>query len=191
MKRCDTCGEDGFHATDLVCLECEEVLENEPYLRVCWAGITLAAALHGGLLWLGFYPHFSIPEVIVLCAAIIAILYTVQKIVQMRRDPERPVIAEILSVYTDRSDRIFFILILAAAALVFAGLDPTTSLRRVPIDQRFATARFALTLYGFLFFTLWIFGSIRDQGVAFFDMRIANTCVDRERKKTLAAGSQS
>jgi hypothetical protein len=182
VKTCPTC-EDELEIQDLVCLDCGEVLEDGPYTSLCFGAVVSAAALHGGLVSLGLYGRFALTEVIILTSVIIAVTYPAVKLVQKRRDPERPILAEILSVYTDRSDRVFFLLILAACILIVTGHAPAGALTRTPVHPQFALVRFIATTWGVVFFTLWILASILDQGLAFFDPRIANTYVHRERAK--------
>ena len=73
----------------------------------------LVAAGLGSLTWLGVYDGFSIIEVIVWSTTCLMILYPGFKLFQKIRDPSRPALREVLSVYSDRLSRVILIGLLA------------------------------------------------------------------------------
>jgi hypothetical protein len=177
-KTCSSCGR-AFGLESVVCVPCEEVLENGHYLR--WITVTSVMAI-GAVVWMmrsGILDGFSIAQAFKIEAALLLVCYPAAKIVQKWREPERPVLREMGSVFAGRSDRIMVLCLLAFALLLAIGpLRPT---------PRAAGAREgAWILDGISWFVALgglaaCVAIVIDQGKSFFDLRIRNTYVERFR----------
>lgn len=177
-KRCSVC-EREYPAAALACLDCDEILEDSFYVRTCWIGLVCGVSLNFAGRHLGYYQKITVTEVVMLSGLCIAIIYPLCKAYQRIRSPERPILAEMLSVYTDRSDRLTLMAMLVAIAVIVVTHFPG-GIGRVTATS-FSMVRFVCLASGATFFLLWAIVSIIDQRTDFFDPRVANSYIKRLR----------
>jgi hypothetical protein len=178
IKRCSSCGRT-YPADAVVCVGCVVVFEETPYLT--WVAVTSAIAL--GIEWWmlrsGRVRAFSVLEAIEIGTALLLTGYPIFKVVQKVRDPRRPVLREMGSVWSGRYDRALILMLLLFVPFVFAGgmklLAPA-----LPTDDGVPFYVDAYVGAGGLIAALAI---VIDQKLAFFDFRIRNTYVERYRPK--------
>jgi hypothetical protein len=179
-KHCSSCGR-SYDVGAVVCVPCEVVFEEAAYLRWIWVASALALVAVGLMTYFGILERFSISEAFKISAALLLLLYPLAKVVQKARDPRRPVLREMGSVFSGRFDRALVLALLLFAVLTMGGglhlpLRSASSLAYRPI--RFAVDWF-VTLVGLAS----VVAIIIDQGTAFFDFRIRNTYVERYRHR--------
>jgi hypothetical protein len=118
--------------------------------------------------------------------AFLMVLYPAAKLVQRRRDPGRLIWREMGSVYTGRFDRLLIVGAIVVIALMWLGAVPTRHSGMVHPD--YAPIRLGWILATMLGWGVATVAMIVDQGVAFFDLRIANTYAKRYRRPTRRTG---
>jgi hypothetical protein len=174
-KHCPECNR-RFSVDEVVCVKCETIFEERTYLS--WIGITSVIAL--GLVWWmqrqGLLATFSLVEALKYEAALLLSMYPTAKLVQKIRDPRRPVLREMGSVFSSRSDRAMILMLMLVYPAAFSGLFP----RWLPSSPQNA---FHLGIIGFVSIAgaIACLAIVFDQKLAFFDFRIRNTYVERYR----------
>lgn len=171
-----TCCGGHYPLGDLFCDECREALE-ETHYRL-WIVVTFGAAAaiewlfaHGGVL-----REFRATEAIMLGTLLLQLAYPLAKLVQKLRDPERHVLREMGSVFADRWSRVLFI-----SAWIYVGLLWSGRLPKSPVgagnlvDPSDAPLRAALVTTSLAGFAIVSALLLADQGLRFFDLRVANT----------------
>lgn len=179
VKTCSDC-ERTHDAAQLLC-PCGEVLETSHYLRWIWITSVLALATVAALVAFGAMRSFSILEVVVMEAAYLVVLYPGAKLMQSRKDRDRPVSAEMGSVFSGRYDRC--LVLGAIAGIVYAWSFSAGASALGVVDPAYAPVR---TVWLWVAMILWvtaIAAIVRDQGLALFDLRIANTYAHRNSQR--------
>lgn len=181
-KRCPECGK-GYPIEAIVCVPCEQVLEERNYLR--WVVISAAAGtgLAFALVKAEVLVSFRVRDAMELSAAVLLVAYPTSKLVQKLREPGRRVWREMGSVYSSRFDRALIlgalVFFLGLATRVNTGLTADPNL----VDPGHAPARRALAAGVALAGLAAMIAMLVDQGRAFFDPRVRNTYVARERTR--------
>lgn len=176
LKRCSSCGR-SYPPDAVVCVGCEVVFEESPYLR--WIGVTsvIALGIEWWLLRSGTIEAFSVLEAIEIGTALLLTGYPLSKLVQKLRDPRRPVLREMGSVWSGRWDRVLVLILLLFVPFAFAG-GVKLMASVLPSDDGVPWYIDAYVGVGGLLAALAI---VIDQKGAFFDFRIRNTYVERYR----------
>jgi hypothetical protein len=189
MKTCSECKEQ--YANDrLVCLQCNKSLEDQSYLNwILWT-LLLSVPLAIVLRLLGYRGAGMVLEVIIWEPALLAVLYPIAKVVQRIRDPSRPVLDEMKSVFGERANRIGLLIAIAFFGWFSWTMHGSHGEGRTPVslmdpswkDIVFwgrASVLLLLPVAGFLL--------VFDQGWRFFNLKIANTYAEQERRRVCSA----
>lgn len=173
-KTCDSC-EARWAPTAILCRDCDDVLEDVPYRNLLWrcvaAGVMfqmLFGRYADDSFWGGALHHTT---------TFLFVLYPLRKLADKLANRRRRVLWEMGSLFSDRYSRG-----LVTALLVFVIVNI------VGPDAAFTGAPDWYVAYDNLS-TLWIrmfglgafFYMLIDQGLAFFDLRKANTYAERGR----------
>lgn len=182
VKRCGECKRH-YPLQAIVCLECEEILEENSYLKFVWISIALSLVADLALVQLGVLQRWRIAEVLQFTGFLVFVGYPLWKVVQKIREPERPILRELGSIYTGRFDRALITTMLLAVALVWLDVIDTGGVatskllvnpEHVPIVRMFALTLMIIAIVSSI-------AMIIDQGLSFFDPRVKNTYIARER----------
>ncbi len=176
MKRCSQC-EVPNGLPELFCGACGQVLEESTYLRAIAICSALSVATHGVLRLVGVYTRFSVAELFVLATFFLMVLYPAYKLLQKRREPERPIGREMLSVHGDRWSRVILLalLVLGASFLLKPNSLGLIAGKPLIVHEGFKALRYWVSLsvgvvgYAVALIIVWT------QGWAFFDPRVEHT----------------
>lgn len=177
-----TCCDGAYPLHELFCTQCGEALEETHYRM--WIVVTLvaAAALEWWLAATGVLIKIRWPEVLMLEVLLLQLAYPAAKLVQKVRNPARPVLREMASVFADRWSRILFIAAWVFVALLWARLVPRSAgLTKNLVDPSDAGVRHLLVQLDMIGFAIASALILATQGIRFFDLRVPNTLSPRYR----------
>lgn len=158
----------------ILCCACGAPLETTLYLRFIYGTSLVAVVADFALTRLGLLHAFSVPLAFELEVALLLVTYPLFKLATKRLAPRRRVSVEMGSTFSSRFDRamvtaaIVLVLLFATGALRISGV-PTE------LDPRLAGAKAVLDVAISIGGVLAIAAMLRDQGLAFFDLRVRNT----------------
>ena len=180
MKTCSQCGKT-YPLSRVLCLDCCEILEEKPYLRLVGWTLALAIIVHFALGKYGYPGRGLIQESFMTETMLLAICVLVWKTVQKWKTPQRRILYELASLYSDRSGRVMILGITIFAVVVLSGMvtfDGARSNAPQGLVWYRAARHYAILGFGFIYLLLvfWI------QGLAFFNFRIKNSLIHQELK---------
>ena len=179
MKTCPECST-SYPPSRVLCLHCNEILEEKHYLRLVWATFIVALAFHFILGRLdypgtGFISESFKTEVFLL---IYSVLFW--KLFQKWKNPDRRVMYELASLYSDRLGRLLILgLLLALFYLFIVPPDPVPARPTNPPDALilFNKARYwTVVCLGTAYIAIVLF----QQKLALFNFKLPNSLMDRE-----------
>lgn len=167
----------------VVCVPCEQVLEERNYLRWVIVSAVTGTAMAAALVKADVLLQLRVRDALELTAAVLLVTYPASKLVQWIFAPGRPVWREMGSVYSSRFDRavilvaLIFFITLATRANLGLSADPNlVDPAHAPIRRALAASVAAAGLTAMM-------AMVVDQGRAFFDPRVRNTYVAREQAR--------
>lgn len=186
MKTCPQCGH-SYPLSRVLCVPCNEILDEKPYLRLVWVTLAIAFAFHFVLARFGYAGHGIVKETFMTEAFLLIISVLVWKGAQKWRTPQRRVLYELASLYSDRWGRLLVLGITLFALLAFSGVLKFNA-DRLP-EPTAVTGFRLIRIYVILglgaFYVLVVFGV---QKFAFFDFRLQNSLVRRELNNAESVG---
>ncbi|MEM8934053.1 MAG: hypothetical protein AAGE94_22870 [Acidobacteriota bacterium] len=197
MKTCPECST--LYPDDrLVCLECGEIFEDPPYTRFIGVTVVVGALLQLGVSGLGPTSLAFWKETFMHGALLLSIGYPSWKVVQKLREPSRPTLAEMGSVFGSRSDRLMLLGLLLFLVYSAPTLWPTlTSLAVDGVANDAATPAWLASFRALRALILTLVAAVVplaamiDQGLAFFDPRVVDTYILREVQRVLIDDGES
>lgn len=185
MKNCSECNK-AHLISSLICEDCEEILEELLYLRFVWGTLIIAILVQILFSNLGQHGAGFIFEVLMNEAFFLITSYPVWKIIQKIKEPERKILQEMGSIFSERSDRIMMIVLLIMALFLSPKVFPALfswEFKQGSIETiwylTFWIIRTWVALLAMFFVPIAI---MVDQGFRFFDMRIPNTYLGRDQR---------
>lgn len=180
--RVKVCCDEAYPLHDLFCAQCGEALE-ETHYRL-WIVVTTVVA--AATVWLLAHSDvlvkFRWPDVLILEVFLLQIAYPAAKAFQKMRDPERPVLREMASVFADRWSRVLFIAAWVFIAMIWLRVVPRSTVAgHNLVDPSMLPLRTAISTVSFAGFAVTSALVLVDQGPRFFDLRSSNTASPRRR----------
>jgi hypothetical protein len=157
------------------------VLEHAKYKLIIAVTGLAAVGLVAIFARTGVLTRFSWLEPFKLQAFLMILSYPTAKAIEKLRDPGRQVLQEMGSVYSSRLDRC--LLLLLSAAIITIATEQRPAVGPTAYAPPYAAVAAATSLVTALTSVVVIVACVVDQGLAFFDLRIANTYVERERHR--------
>jgi hypothetical protein len=183
VKTCSECKRK-CEDVEVLCPACGSVLEEKNYLKFIYWTTGLALATVYGAKQLGLITEMNVLAVFVLEAGLLLAVYPASKLIVKIRQPNRPVCAEMGSVFSPRYDRILIMSLMTVIALAATGTPPIrVALGRVTPGTAWFVA--ILKWEVFLGSLAAMLAMLVDQGLSFFDLRIANTYRHRATRGTM------
>jgi hypothetical protein len=178
MKACSQCGKT-YSPSRVLCLDCNEILEEKDYLRLVWLTLAIAFLVHFILGRYGFAGSGLIKESLMSEVVVLVVCVGAWKCIQKAKSPQRRILYELASLYSDRSGRVailgatIFILLYSSGVITF---EPTR-IDEPPFLAYYRVVRYYTivscgSIYLFLVFSI--------HKLAFFDFRLRNSLIHQE-----------
>src|SRR6185295_7955948 len=123
-----------------LCLHCNQTLEENQYLRLVYATFAIAFGFHLILRNAGYPGTGLISETFMTEVLLLIPVVAVWKLVQKIREPQRKILYELVSLYSDRTGRILIIGLMIVTILYFLGIG-------LPFHGKRAAAPNALIMF--------------------------------------------
>jgi hypothetical protein len=165
----------------VLCLDCCEILEEKPYLRLVGWTMAFAIIVHFALGKFGYPGRGLIQESFMTETILLVICALIWKAVQKWKTPQRRILYELASLYSDRWGRVMILGIAIFAVVVLSGMvtfDGARSKDSQALGWFRAARHYAILGFGFIYLLLVFWR----QGLAFFDFRIKNSLIHQELK---------
>lgn len=181
-KECDACGR-RYALSRTVCLDCDQGLDDAAYTRAVLFWLGIAALFEGGLYVSGGRTGGGLDylgDAVQTAALLILVGWPLFKLVQKLREPARPVLRELGSLYADRVGRGLVVALVGFVAYLWHdGFDVPL----VPVEASWIGWFDLVRIWGFLVVGgLALLVTLLDQGLQFFDPRVRHTYSRRERR---------
>lgn len=185
MKSCSECGK-AYPISRVLCLDCCEILEERPYLRLVLLTLAIAVLAHFTLAKFGYAGHGLVKESFMSEVFLLIPCVVAWKCVQKLKTPQRRILYEIGSLYSDRFGRAMIIAATIFSLLLFSGaitFKPAGigALNEPPALAYFRTIRYYTILSGGLIFLLLVFYI---QKLNLFDFRLKNSLIQQELRNS-------
>jgi uncharacterized membrane protein AbrB (regulator of aidB expression) len=178
MKSCSQCGK-SYAPSRVLCLDCCEILEEKQYLRLVWVTLAIAFLVHLVLAQYGYAGSGLIMESLMSETFLLIVSVVAWKCFQKWKSPQRRILYEVVSLYSDRAGRVIILGATIFALLVLSGVITFKAARidEPPLLVCFRLIRYyAILSCGLLYLVL----ALSIQKLNFFDFRLRNSLIQQE-----------
>lgn len=179
MKTCSHCGK-SYPLSRVLCLDCVEILEERFYIRLIVLTFVAAFAIHLALGKWGYTGRGLIMESLMTEAALLVFAVLLWKSFQKWKSPQRRILYELASLYSDRTGRIVVFTLATVLVLFFSGffaMHPPKELSEPDLLHSFRIVRTRVLL---VFGSAYVIVVFYIQGLDFFDLSLKNSFLRKE-----------
>ena len=179
MKTCPEC-QTSYPVTRVLCLRCSEILEERQFIRMVYVTLAIAFAFHFLLGKAGYSGSGLVRESFMTEVLLLSFVVVVWKLRQKSREPNRRVLYELASLYSDRTGRAIILGGVIFVTLISLGIGtPIPSARPVQPDFLIFFRKLRFWIVAFSAFAYFVL-ALRFQGAALFDFRLKNSLEPQE-----------
>src|SRR5687768_7475820 len=150
MKTCPEC-QTSYPVTRVLCLRCFAILEENQYQRLIFVTLVEAFVLHFFLGKAGYKGSGLVREAFMTAFVLLVFNLIAWKVFQKLRHPQRNVLYELASFYSDRFGRAIFISGVLVIAFIALGVSSPPPPNRPPVPEWWIV--FTKTRYWIILFT--------------------------------------
>jgi hypothetical protein len=190
MKICPECGM-SYPVRRVLCLQCGEILDERQYLRLIYATLAAAFGLHLILGRAGYPGRGLISETFMSGTFFLLICIVAWKTVQKIRQPQRRILYELASLYSDQIGRAMLLSAIIVCGLFILQIGIPRRVKPAPEPHAmtvYRKARYLTVVYGGITYAIV---ALSIQRGAFFNFRLKNSLLDRELKEVEAESQAS